>query len=298
MSDEIVTAAVKQFSANVELLVQQKTSRLRMAVTEERLKGEEGFYDQIGTTDMIEITSRHMDTPQIDTPHARRRVTSSGFVWADMVDKNDLVSMLSDPTSKYVETAAAAAQRKIDAIIVAAARGTAYTGKDGSTAVSLPSTQKVAVNYDGSNTNLTIPKLVHAKGILWANEVDENEEIHIAVRGAQLEGLLMQERATSANYVAVQALITGEINRLLGLTWHRLQSIYMSSSVLAYPFMWVKSGLLLATGAGIETRVTERSDKNYSTQAWMYMNMGATRMEEKKVVEIACDETGPLALVG
>jgi hypothetical protein len=295
MSDEILTAAVKQFNANITLALQQKDTRLRAAVTEDTLKGEEGFFDSIGTVEMQELVSRHAPTPRTDTPHARRRVTSAGFVWSDWVDKNDLVQLLSDPTSKYVEAVTAAANRKIDSIIVTAARGTAYTGKAGTVAVALPASQKIAVNFGGSNCNVTIPKLVRAKGILWANEVPEDEEIHIAVRGIELEHMLMQERATSANYVAIQALINGDITRFLGLTWHRVESVPVASSV-AYCPMWVKSGILLATGSAFETRVDELPGYNYSTQAWAYMNMGAARMDEKKVVEIACDESIVLAL--
>jgi hypothetical protein len=45
-------------------------------------------------------------------------------------------------------------------------------------------------------------------------------------------------------------------------------------------------------GLGLEpaARITERPDKNYSTQVFYSMSAGATRMQENGVVEIACVE--------
>jgi hypothetical protein len=221
---------------------------------------------------------------------------STPFVWADLLDGADSPRILADPTSKYLDAAKAACNRKIDYIICMAAVGTSYTGAAGASSTVLPSTQKVAVDYGGSNCNLSIPKLVRARGILWGNDVDESEEIHIAVRGSQLEAMLMQARATSSDYVgALQSLLNGEITRFLGIIWHRTQQVYNSSSI-AYCPMWAKSGILLAKSAEIQTKITERADKNYAIQAWAKMDMGATRMQETKVVEIACDETVALAL--
>jgi len=37
--------------------------------------------------------------------------------------------------------------------------------------------------------------------------------------------------------------------------------------------------------------VDERSDKSYSTQVYYCMTVGATRMEESKVVSVAYDES-------
>ena len=44
-------------------------------------------------------------------------------------------------------------------------------------------------------------------------------------------------------------------------------------------------------GADIHTKVSERPDKNHLVQVWCGMTIGATRMEEDKVVEIGCDES-------
>ena len=50
MSNQITTAFVQQFSANIQLLSQQKVSLFRSAVREESINGEKAFFDQVGST--------------------------------------------------------------------------------------------------------------------------------------------------------------------------------------------------------------------------------------------------------
>ena len=45
-----------------------------------------------------------------------------------------------------------------------------------------------------------------------------------------------------------------------------------------------------AVGADIQTKISERADKNYATQVFLSMTIGATRIEDEKMVEIACNE--------
>jgi hypothetical protein len=49
-------------------------------------------------------------------------------------------------------------------------------------------------------------------------------------------------------------------------------------------------GIKLAIGKEPSARIDERADKSYATQVYYCMSVGATRMEEAKVVEIICDE--------
>ena len=74
MSSQITTAFVQQYSSNVSMLSQQKGSLLRKAVEVESVVGKNAFFDQVGSATAQKRTSRHADTPQMDTPHARRRV--------------------------------------------------------------------------------------------------------------------------------------------------------------------------------------------------------------------------------
>lgn len=287
MSVEITTAMVEQYRSNVQLLAQQKGSRLRNSVRIEGIVGENSFFEQIGATAAQKKTTRHMDTPQIDTPHSRRKVSMDDYVWADFVDNEDKLRTLIDPASAYAINAVNAFGRSIDDVLIAAASGTSYTGKTGGTAVALPSSQKIAEG----NTGLTIAKLIDAKGLFWTNDIDEDIPLHLAVSSQQLQDLLATTQVTSADYTNIKALVKGEVDTFMGFTFHRTQRLAVDASDIRTCFAWAQDGLLLALGADIHTKISERPDKNYLVQVWCGMSLGATRMEEKKVVEIGCDET-------
>ncbi len=289
MSVEITTAMVEQYKGNIEMLSQQKGSRLRSGCRFETVVGKNAFFDQIGATAAQLKTTRHQDTPQTDTPHARRRVSLADYVWADFVDNEDQVRTLIDPTSSYAVNAVNAFGRSIDDVIIASATGTAYTGVAGGTATTLPSTYDQGTS--SSNDGMTIAKLVGAKGAFWTQDVDEDEELHLALASKQLQDMLVLEKITSADYATIKALVNGEINQYMGFTFHRTQRLAIDANDIRTCFAWAGSGILLGLGADIHTRISERADKNYLTQVWAGMSIGATRMEETKVVRIFCDET-------
>jgi len=295
MSTQVTTAFVEQYKANVQMLVQQAGSKLRGLVDEETITGKNAFFDQIGATAARLRITRHADTPQVDTPHARRRVSLADYDWADLIDQEDKVRMLIDPTSSYAKAAANAMGRAMDAVIVDAIRGTAYTGVAGGTSTVLPSAQKVATGSGG----LTIVKLINAKKRMDLADVP-SENRFIAVTGEQIEDLLNTTQVTSADFNTVKALVSGEIDTFLGFKFVQVNGsrdgttttdkILPISSTTRYCVAWQKDMVKLAIGADVMARITERPDKNHATQVFYSMAIGATRMQESGVVEVACTE--------
>ncbi len=294
MSIQITTAFIQQYRANVEHLVQQKGSRLRPLVRTETQNAEFDFYDRIGATSAQEVTGRHQDTPLINVPHDRRRVSLRDFDWADLIDRPDRIRMLIDPTSPYSQNAAYALGRKMDEVILDAAFGSVYTGKTGSSTVSFPASQQVAVDYvetgSAANSGLTIGKLRRAKQILDQNEVDPTERRYIAMTAKQMTDLLRTTEVTSADFNTVRALVQGEINSFMGFEFVRTELVRTNASSHRRCLAWCQSGLLLAVGQDIVTDIGPRRDKRNSTQVYVSASFGATRMEEEKVVEIICAE--------
>ena len=285
MSTQITTAFVNQFSANVQMLSQQMGSLLRNAVDTESVNGEKAFFDQVGQAAAVLRTSRHQDTPLVETPHTRRMVTMADYEYADLIDDSDKVRLLVDPTSTYSRAAAAAMGRAMDDVIITAALGSSQTGKDGSTTTALPAGQKIAHGSAG----LTIAKLVSAKELLDAASVDPSIQRHIVCSPKQISDLLNNTTVTSADFNTVKALAQGEINSFVGFNFivsNRLTDDGTSRQVIAF----AQDGLKLAVGKEPAARIDERADKSYSTQVYYCQTIGATRMEEAKVVEIACNE--------
>ena len=286
MSVEITTAFVEQYKSNVFHLAQQKGSRLRDAVRTETVTGKAHFFERIGTAAAQKRTSRHSDTPRMDTPHSRRKVTMEDYDWADLIDNEDKVRMLISPQSEYAMAGAWAMGRAMDDAIIGAATGNAFGGVSGGTSVALPAAQKVAHGSAGLN----IAKLIGAKKILDSNDIDPDEARFIIVNSETLADLLAITEVTSSDFNTVKALVQGEINTFLGFNFVRTERLGLDGDGNRQVLAFAQSGIGLAVGQDVNTRISERADKNYATQVFLSMTIGATRIEDEKVVEIACTE--------
>ena len=286
MSSQITTAFVQQYSANIQMLSQQMGSLLRDKVRLESVVGKNAFFDQVGKVTAVLKTSRHADTPQIDTPHARRRVSLADYEFADLIDQQDKVRLLIDPTSSYAQAAAMAMGRAMDDVVISAALGTAFTGETGSTSTVLPSTQKIV---ESGTAGLTIAKLRTAKEKFDLASVDPSIARFIVVSPRQITDLLGTTEVTSSDFNTVKALANGEINSFLGFNFivsNRLSIASSKRKCIAF----AQDGIALAVGKDVQARIDERADKSYATQVYYCMSIGATRMEEEKVVEVQAHE--------
>jgi len=287
MSFQVTEAFVTQFSANFYHLSQQMESRFESkVVVESGIVGESKKMNRIGATAAQRKTTRHGDTPLIETPHSTRYVDLDDYEWADLVDDMDKKKMLADPASDYLKAGVAAMNRAKDDVIIAAMNGSA---RSSSGSVALPAAQKIV---HGSAV-LTKAKLITARKNYRANECDgENgEDIYIAYSADQLEDLLSDTSLTDTQYNTVMSMMGGDIpkgQKLFGFSVvpsERITNDGTSDLVLT----WAKSGVALGVGKEITTRLTERADKSYAMQPYACMSLGAVRIEDAKVMQIACN---------
>ncbi len=293
MSTEVTEAFVQQYRSTVIHLAQQKVSRLMGTVQlKDDVTGKAVFFDRIGLNEMIDAVSRHDDTPQIDTPHTRRMATMTTSRWADLIDKADNIRILLEPTSNYVRAAASGVGRRQDDHIIAALTGTAATGETGSGSQVLPTGQKVDVQVgDVADVGLNLDKILRAKELLDAAEVDEEGRTFLLSSRQLNRDLLALEKVTSADYNAIRALVRGDIQTFLGFNFIRTERLGTDGNSDRQNIAYGHGAAGLAIGRMQTFRITERADKNYSTQVFVEMDMGAVRVEDVQVVEIACDES-------
>ena len=313
MSNQIPTHFVDQFSANVFHLSQQMGSRLQANVRNETQRAESAFWDRIGSVAAVKRTGRHQDTPQLDTPHSRRRITLEDYLYADLIDNPDKYRSLNDPANDYVKAAVMAMGRSKDDEIIAAALGNAFGGQKGGTAVALPNAQKLAAS-DGATVagvNLNVRTLRKIKKKFDENEVDPSIKRYILVSASQIESLLAEQEITSSDFNTIRALVAGEINEFMGLTFLRIERLPQASAATTFDLAdhsvgagggslpavtsrrciaWAEDGLMLATAQEVRARLEERADKAYSMQVFVEMGIGATRLEEEKVIEVIVNE--------
>jgi len=285
-SFQVTEAFVQAFSANFVHLAQQTESRLQGRVRiEANIVGDSKKINRIGATAAQKRTTRHGDTPLIETPHSTRWIDLDDYEWADLVDELDKKKMLASPESDYLKAGVAAMNRAKDDVIYAAARGSA---RSSSGSVALTAGQKIAVGAAG----LTKAKIISTKKLFRANEADEEngENLYFTYGAEQMEDVMGDTTLTSSDFLAVQMLQEGKVaKRWMGFEWVPFERA-VKVAADRFQIAWAKSGVALGVGAEVMTRLTERADKSYAMQPYARMSIGSVRVEEAKVVEVACLE--------
>ena len=181
MSTEITTTFQNKYNANLQFLSQQMESRFRGSVDVEDCRGSEGarVVNQLGTVNPVKRTTRHADTPLVETPHDARWVYPEDYEIADLIDKQDVLRTIIEPNSKYARNQAMAMNRAIDDEIIAAFFSeTTKTGKTGATTADW-TTYGSSVD---ATSGLTVEALRQTREKLRAAEVDmENDPMFIAL---------------------------------------------------------------------------------------------------------------------
>lgn len=294
MSQNVLTHFVQQYTTNVQLLLQQKGSKLRGTVMEGKHTGKAAVpVDQFGAVTARKRTTRYAPLTPANTPTDRRWVYPVDYDWNDLIDNADKLRMLIDPQSHYVTDALYAMGRAMDDEIISALFGDAKTGEAGGTTTSFLSGNQVAVNFGaGAACGLTVAKLKEARRLLMANEVDfDTETPYIAVTAKQDYDLLQEAQVVNMDYNTRPVLVDGRIQSFLGFKFIDIQRLSLDGSSYRRIPVWVKSGMHLGMWEDVKTDVRQRGDlEGLPWQVYAYGTFGATRLEEKKIVEIKCSE--------
>lgn len=300
MSVNVPNWYVQQFNQNIQMLVQQKQSRLRSAVTNGTNYGQNAApVDQIGTVEMQEVTQRFAPMPRVDAPTDRRWVSPIDCDLPQLIDSFDKLKLLTDPNSIYVQNAVAAANRKMDDIIIASFFRNAATGVSATTASTPFDTTNhvVSVNTGGTASNLNVAKLRAGKKILLANEaIDPSTPLNCLITATEHDSLLNEIQVISLDFNDKPVMVDGWVTRFLGINFIHSERPGLTTTATddaagqskQIP-LWVPSGMYLGVWNDINTNVSQRNDiQGEPWQAYTKMSAGSTRLEEKKVVKIWC----------
>lgn len=287
MSSQITEAFRQAFSDNFMHVAQQSMSRFEPCVTiESGIAGMSKSINRLGKRTAQRRLTRHGDTPINDQPHSTRYVDLYDWEDGDMVDDQDKVRTLIDPTSDYVKAMVASMNRAKDDEIIAAINGNSRSSTGN---IALPSSQKILV----AATGLTKAKIIQTKKIFRSNEADEEagEELYFGYSSQALADVLGDTQLTSADYLAVQMLQNGTLKGAwMGFRWVPSER-FAKVSTTRYLQAWCKSGVVLGKGADVTTRVGEDPGKGFNVRIYAKQSLGAVRVEEEKVVEVQVVES-------
>jgi hypothetical protein len=287
MNTTITAAFVQQFHDSFVAANEQKESRFESKIVNRgSIVGSSFTANDMGTIEMSQVTNRYGDTEFTIPDVGTRQALMSDYDVAVPVDAFDLPKLLANPQGDYLQRAIAAAQRKKDAVIYAALKGSALrkTDESGSfAATALPSGQVIAAG----GTGMTKAKLIQAKKLFRANEADEHngEELYMAYDSGMLEDILADTTLTSADHMAAKMLQEGDISgKWLGFQWVPYELLAGTSTKTTVA--WAKSGCHIGTGKDITTDIGPRRDKRNLIQIYVALSLGSVRVNESKVVTI------------
>lgn len=311
---------VNQFASTLHLLTETKGGKFAGKSMEDTIDGEYKFYDTLASVTASEVTTASVSgtsntSPIASIAHDRRRVSASSYDVGLMIDSQDKLRSLIDPSAEYVQRMVSALNRKRDIEFISGILGNASVGKAGTdTPVALGAGQVIANNNEG----LTVAKLREARAKLEIAGIDLDDPmnaLYIAVTPKQIADLLAEENVISSDYNNIQALVSGKVNNFLGFNFcisNLLPKVDDSGVVLSWTndapdagtvsdatadgdvranIVWCKSGIRTVTGSDIKTEVEKRADMRFNWYAYASARFGAVRMEEAKVVRVDCDET-------
>lgn len=289
-----------QYETNFMLKLQQTVSKLGAAVFRKSGTGESIKFPRLGILEMSDITTRGGETVATDITTENRWVRPQAAQACNRLDEFDeeMLGQISQPNSQIIASHAAAVNRKIDNVIIAATTATAYTGKNGTDTVPFSSAMVVAVNYvptgTPANSGMTLYKITQAAYLLDVNEVPDDGR-YLAMTAKQRKDLIDDIIANHSD----DAMARDWANRgyksgesILGFNVIVSQRCVLNSStdVRTCPF-WHKDAMGLGVWSEKKTRMDILPTHNHCLQIRTVMNVGATRIEELAVGAIYADES-------
>ncbi len=300
MPDSTVTVAfTEQYEALIWNLAQQKGSKFRNRVKLKDVSNAKNAYvERLGLATVQQITSRHGDTPLNEIEHTRRMLTPADYNTATLLDKQDEIKMLIDPTNDYAVAQSNALGRQLDDLLITAATEAASTGVTGAGSIDLYQ-ESIGIDGDGDEAlvgtlpavatiaGMTLEKILVMVDLFNRADVDADLPKHWAVAPACISYMLALTQIGSADYNTVRALQAGKVETYAGFSffWTNRLLHDVVTETSHRTLAWAQPGICLGEPKGITARISERDDKNYTTQVYAEMSAGAVRVEGVMVHE-------------
>lgn len=302
---------VDEFDNTLYHLLQQKDSKFQQAVDIKPItNAEDKAFDAIGRLALVEKVGRNPQTPITDTTHERRWVTTTPFHQGVLIDRDDDLNRIIEPTSDIMVELVNAVNRKKDDIILAAIDGDVvsgrtskggqtitwasqdgdvkYTGKDTGRTIAFDTSTG---NASSADTGMTIEKVELVREYFANLDADEGTPIWGAISPRQATNFFGQNEYVNNDFSDGKPLTTGRIiPNWHGINWIVSTKIVSGTNndvdgdtdVVRCPF-WLQSGLILGVQDMISTEISIESTLSYSKQIYVHMNMGSMRRDEDRV---------------
>ncbi len=298
------------FANMMRLMLQQTDSRLSGTCLRASHTGSKQAapVEYLAPTQFTAALERGTDLPSKYSSLQRRWVSPLPFSnWMD-VDSFDEVLYMDSPKSLIPANFQAAANRKIDDVIMAAFFADALIGPVGAqTTETFDSGSDFPVSVSiadtvgaGTETGLNIEKLLNAQEILGLYENPEGAVMHLGMTPRSLRDLMGTVEFTSTDFRRNATYDeVGRPRSFMGFQFHYSNRWPYNTADTDERWLpcWIQDGMHLGTWMEVETNIDPLPTKE--GRPWRIsarMVLGATRLQAGQVVRIAVKDTngGPI----
>ena len=281
---------------------QQQGSVLAQVPMVEMMEGNKTYIDKLGKQSHYVKTTRNQTKTYADLTFERRQVQEELASWDHIFDKEDLIKYVNNPKSQVVKSAVMELGRRKDEIIMDAISGNAVVTTNGSTA-NQALTLTVAVNdhqFDSGSgdVGLTTSKLKLAKTkILEAYGAGLAQRLICIAPIRQIMNLTTENQQVSSDFRANKPLegpgVVSGLSGFMGIDFIAYEETGTDSSSDEKVFLLTDDAIIQGVYHPLTVEVLKDPTRvtNPDTLS-VYEAIGATRLEENAVVQVACD---PLA---
>jgi len=290
-----------QYTTMLELLLQQKTSKLRGHTSAGAHVGKMASPIQQASA-LVYTAPQGRYSPLVFQlqNYTRRWVFPTDRDLTVPVDTFDELKTIVDPKSAISQATMAAANRFFDDLMITAFNGSASVGVDASSlsTETFDTTNALVADTFGASasTGMSYPKLVEAYRIMQHYQVDLEAERPCVIMGSQqIADLKKQQEVISKEYNERPIIENGVITSLAGFDILHSERLNTSSSnSLRNCFAFVPSGMYLGIWKDMTVSIDNRKDlSSHPWQLYSMISAGATRTQQYKIIQInAADTTG------
>ena len=282
MSTNLSPAFVQLFEAEVHQAYQGAAVLRGAARTRTGVVGDTVKFPKVGKG-VASVRTPSTDVVPINGDFSQISVSLTDFVASEYSDVFNQAKVNFDERQELAQLVGNAIGRREDQIII-----------DALNAASAGSTVAKTVVTTGSAaaSNLNVGKIIAAKKALDAKNVPATDR-HFVIHANNLAGLLGDERAISSDFQTLQALVGGQINQMMGFTFHIVGDRDEGGLPLATAdrtcFAFHRSAIGVAVGIAPKTEINYIPEKT-SFLITAMLSMGAGAIDVDGIVDVICEE--------
>jgi hypothetical protein len=260
-----------------------------------------------------------------DVPHDRRRTALRDWDWGKPIDEKDLIRVATDPTNAYTQAGMAAANRKMDDVIIAGLTAPAYTGKEGENPVTFVGTTSAKVtvgavsnqaghivtdsryavtaglvegidvnsSFGAATSGLTLAKLKVVKETMMGTLAFDQREvpmINAFIGRRQWDNLLGINEVINNDFTTKGRLERLEVTEWGGFRFHISERLTKTGNDRNCMFFMPKAGKLKFS-QDITANMWRLPDRKNIPYIYIKMGFGMTRMWGECLARVACTES-------